>query len=75
MKKAIQSISFRDTVYVSTFCLLLSAFPANAKEVNSYNSEVLPVTNITQQNKTVTGTVVDKVPFYKSPTSAIKRWM
>lgn len=59
MKKAIQSISFRDTVYVSTFCLLLSAFPTNAKEVNSYNSEVLPVTNITQQNKTVTGTVVD----------------
>lgn len=59
MKKAIRSISFRDTVYVSTFCLLLSAFSANAKEVNSYSSEVLPVANIAQQNKTVTGTVVD----------------
>ena len=49
MKKAIQAISFRDTVYVSTFCLLLSAFPANEKEVNIYNTEVLSVTNITQQ--------------------------
>ena len=59
MKKAIKSISFRDTVYVSTFCLLLSAFPANATDTNSYKSEDIPVSNTVQQSRAITGKVID----------------
>lgn len=58
MKKASKLFPIGRIAKVSTFCLLISAFSANAAEEVSSASGT-PEVNITQQTKRITGVVVD----------------
>ena len=59
MYKKSKLLSFRSIAKVTTFCLMMSAFSANAASVQVSEDEVLPITNVVQQSKTVKGVVVD----------------
>lgn len=54
--KTSKQMSLMGIAKVSTFCLLVSAFSASPLDVNASG---MPEINIVQQNKKVTGTVVD----------------
>ncbi|WP_459188441.1 SusC/RagA family TonB-linked outer membrane protein [Parabacteroides sp. APC149_11_2_Y6] len=59
MKKEYRLFSFKEFTKISTFCLLFSAFSANATEIAQPTSDVSPVASVNQQNKRITGVVVD----------------
>ena len=59
MNKTSKLLSLGDIAKVSTFCLLISAFSVNVGAVNASETEKLPEVNVAQQNKKITGTVVD----------------
>ena len=59
MKKAFRLFSLKEIAKISTFCLLFSTFSANATEIAQPTSDLSPVTSVNQQNKKITGVVVD----------------
>ncbi len=59
MKKESRLFSLKEIAKISTFCLLFSTFSANATEIAQPTSDLSPVTSVNQQNKKITGVVVD----------------
>lgn len=59
MNNTSKPFSFREIAKISMFCLLFSAFSANAAEISASSSSDILKTNIAQQNKKVTGVIVD----------------
>lgn len=59
MKQKPKLLSFKEIVKVPICCLLFSAFSANATEMTSKTSDQSQAATITQQQKKITGIVVD----------------
>lgn len=59
MKKTFNHISFNEIAKMLAFCFLFYAFPVNASDIKRSTTENSPVTSITQQSKTITGTITD----------------
>lgn len=59
MNKTSNLLSLKDIAKVSSFCLLFSAFSANATDIKSAASEKSLEVNVVQQDKKITGVIVD----------------